>query len=47
MRRQMLTAYVGQPRYSLANWLALQNPLIVVDEAHNTKRTEVLSRSDI
>jgi len=34
-----LKAYVGQVRYSLANWLALQNPLIVVDEAHNT-RTE-------
>ncbi|AJP48407.1 type III restriction enzyme, res subunit [Rugosibacter aromaticivorans] len=35
----MLQAYVGQPRYSLANWLALNHPLIVVDEAHNT-RTE-------
>ncbi|MHB1291323.1 MAG: DEAD/DEAH box helicase [Sulfuricella sp.] len=35
----ILKAYIGQPRYSLANWLALQNPLIVVDEAHNT-RTE-------
>ena len=35
----LLKAYVGQPRYSLANWLALQNPLIIVDEAHNT-RTE-------
>lgn len=34
-----LKAFVGQPRYSLANWLALQNPLIIVDEAHNT-RTE-------
>lgn len=33
----MLKGYVGQPRYSLANWLALQNPLIVVDEAHNAK----------
>lgn len=32
-----LRAYVGQPRYSLANWLALHRPLIVVDEAHNTK----------
>lgn len=37
--REMLAAYVGQPRYSLANWLALQNPLIIVDEAHNA-RTE-------
>lgn len=35
--RAMLKTYVGQPRYSLANWLALQNPLIIVDEAHNTK----------
>ncbi len=35
--REMLAAYVGQPRYSLANWLALQNPLIIVDEAHNAK----------
>ncbi len=34
-----LKAYVGQARYSLANWLAINNPLIVVDEAHNT-RTE-------
>lgn len=33
----MLKAYIGQPRYSLANWLALQNPLVVVDEAHNTR----------
>ncbi len=33
----MLKAYVGQPRFSLANWLALQNPLIIVDEAHNAK----------
>ncbi|MEO8331179.1 MAG: DEAD/DEAH box helicase family protein [Gallionella sp.] len=35
--RAMLKAYVGQPRYSLANWLALQNPLIIVDEAHNAR----------
>lgn len=33
----MLRAFVGQPRFSLANWLALQNPLIIVDEAHNAK----------
>lgn len=33
----MLNAYIGQPRYSLANWLALQNPLVVVDEAHNAR----------
>jgi len=35
--RAMLKAYIGQPRYSLANWLALQNPLVVVDEAHNAR----------
>ncbi|MGV8934257.1 MAG: DEAD/DEAH box helicase [Gallionellaceae bacterium] len=35
--KAMLKAYIGQPRYSLANWLALQNPLLIVDEAHNTK----------
>jgi len=33
----MLNAYIGQPRYSLANWLALQNPLVIVDEAHNAR----------
>lgn len=33
----MLNAYIGQARYSLANWLALQNPLVVVDEAHNAR----------
>lgn len=32
-----LKAYVGKPKYSLANWLALQQPLVIVDEAHNTK----------
>jgi len=34
---EMLQAYIGQPRFSLANWLALQNPLVVVDEAHNAR----------
>jgi len=33
----MLKSFAGQARYSLANWLALQNPLIVVDEAHNAR----------
>jgi type III restriction enzyme len=33
----MLKPFAGQARYSLANWLALQNPLIVVDEAHNAR----------
>ena len=33
----MLNAYIGQARYSLANWLALQNPLVIVDEAHNAR----------
>jgi type III restriction enzyme len=35
--RQMLARFVGQPRYSLANWLALRQPYVIVDEAHNTK----------
>jgi type III restriction enzyme len=33
----VLRAFAGQPRWSLANWLALQEPLVIVDEAHNTK----------
>lgn len=33
----VLTGFVGQPRWSLANWLALHEPLLIVDEAHNTK----------
>lgn len=32
-----LKGHVGQPKFSLANWLALQQPIIIVDEAHNTK----------
>lgn len=35
--REMLTRFVGQPRWSLANWLALRRPYVIVDEAHNTK----------
>ncbi len=35
--REMLTRFVGQPRWSLANWLALRQPYVIVDEAHNTK----------
>ncbi len=35
--RAMLARFVGQPRWSLANWLALRQPYVVVDEAHNTK----------
>lgn len=35
--REMLARFVGQPRWSLANWLALQQPYVIVDEAHNTK----------
>jgi type III restriction enzyme len=44
-----LKGYVGQPKYSLANWLALQRPIIIVDEAHNTKTErsfEALKRLD-
>ncbi len=33
----VLKGFVGQPRWSLANWLALHEPLLIVDEAHNTK----------
>ena len=33
----VLVGFVGQPRWSLANWLALHEPLVIVDEAHNTK----------
>lgn len=33
----VLQGFVGQPRWSLANWLALHRPLVIVDEAHNTK----------
>ena len=33
----VLAGFVGQPRWSLANWLALHAPLLIVDEAHNTK----------
>ncbi|MCU0967027.1 MAG: type III restriction endonuclease subunit R, partial [Burkholderiaceae bacterium] len=29
--------FVGQPRWSLANWLALRSPYVIVDEAHNAK----------
>ena len=35
--RAMLARFVGQPRWSLANWLALRQPYLIVDEAHNTK----------
>ena len=35
--REMLARFVGQPRWSLANWLALRQPHVIVDEAHNTK----------
>ena len=33
----VLAGFIGQPRWSLANWLALHEPLVIVDEAHNTK----------
>ena len=35
--REMLARFVGKPRWSLANWLALRQPYVIVDEAHNTK----------
>ena len=33
----VLKGFVAHPRWSLANWLALHEPLLIVDEAHNTK----------
>jgi type III restriction enzyme len=33
----ILKGHIGQPRQSLANWLALHTPMLIVDEAHNTK----------
>lgn len=33
----MLRRFVGHPRWSLANWLALRQPYLIVDEAHNAK----------
>ena len=36
-RSGVLQGREGQPRWSLANWLALHTPLLIVDEAHNTK----------
>ncbi|NJS36074.1 MAG: DEAD/DEAH box helicase family protein [Brachymonas sp.] len=33
----ILKNHLNQPRQSLANWLALQAPILIVDEAHNTK----------
>ena len=35
--REMLARFVGQPRWSLVNWLALRQPYVIVDEAHTTK----------
>ncbi len=35
--REMLARFVGRPRWSLANWLALRRPYVIVDEAHNAK----------
>ena len=36
-RRDLLTPYIGKPKQSLANWLALQSPILIVDDAHNAK----------
>lgn len=36
-RGKMLRPYLGKPKRSLANWLALQSPIVIVDEAHNAK----------
>ncbi len=36
-RAKLLSAYVGKPKQSLANWIALHAPILIVDEAHNAK----------
>ena len=36
-RTGVLQGFVGQARWSLANWLALHRPIVIVDEAHNAK----------
>lgn len=36
-RAKLLAGYVGKPKQSLANWLALHAPILIVDEAHNAK----------
>lgn len=33
----VLAGFAGQPRWSLANWLALHQPFLIVDEAHTAK----------
>jgi type III restriction enzyme len=43
----LLAERLGQPHRSLANWIALRRPVVIVDEAHNTKTTrsfEALAR---
>jgi type III restriction enzyme len=40
----VLKGFVGQPRWSLANWLALHEPIMIVDEAHNTKTDKSFRR---
>lgn len=37
VKRELLKARLGTPKWSLANWLALQSPILIVDEAHNSK----------
>jgi type III restriction enzyme len=39
--REMLARFVGQPRWSLANWLALRQPYVIVDEAHNVSAQQL------
>ena len=33
----LTTADIGRVKASLVNWLALQNPIVIVDEAHNAR----------
>lgn len=36
-QKYLTLADIGRVKHSLANWLSLCNPILIVDEAHNTK----------
>ena len=37
VQRYLTTKDVGRVKYSVANWLNLQRPIVIVDEAHNNR----------
>lgn len=37
---------VGKVKYSIANWLHLQNPIVIVDEAHNNRTDRFFTTLD-